>query len=242
MEYSYIVIRRGPRPVPIEQSLGRMGEVGKWALEAEKAKNEFVKHLQLDSESVEAEALPHEATVDVPTLSSVPTPVQSEQELAAALRLQAFEWPRLVFTPLKKSGHIILDACTSEGMPFFCLLHCASNFVYPFVLGRIMRMTIPRSQGKQPYYDARKSAWGDIFPHPPKNSPQVRHQPSIKAAKKGSNPTSKGGDIGKRGDSKRPKDRLSYDALAEELIETRKKSRRDFARASGSRQRSDDTE
>jgi ribosomal protein RSM22 (predicted rRNA methylase) len=38
-----------------------------------------------------------------------------------------------------------------------------------------MRMTIPRSQGKQPYYDARKSGWGDIFPHPPKNSAQERH-------------------------------------------------------------------
>jgi ribosomal protein RSM22 (predicted rRNA methylase) len=37
-----------------------------------------------------------------------------------------------------------------------------------------MRITIPRSQGKQPYYDARKSSWGDIFPHPPKNAPQER--------------------------------------------------------------------
>ena len=37
-----------------------------------------------------------------------------------------------------------------------------------------MRMTIPRSQGKQPYYDARKSSWGDIFPHQPKNPAQER--------------------------------------------------------------------
>lgn len=37
-----------------------------------------------------------------------------------------------------------------------------------------MRLTIPKSQGKQPYYDARKSSWGDIFPHPPKNAPQER--------------------------------------------------------------------
>ena len=37
-----------------------------------------------------------------------------------------------------------------------------------------MRMTIPKSQGKQPFYDARKSSWGDIFPHEPKNPPQER--------------------------------------------------------------------
>ena len=37
-----------------------------------------------------------------------------------------------------------------------------------------MRMTIPRSQGKQAYYDARKSRWGDMFPHESKNRPQER--------------------------------------------------------------------
>jgi ribosomal protein RSM22 (predicted rRNA methylase) len=36
-------------------------------------------------------------------------------------------------------------------------------------------MTVPKSQGKQQYYDARKSSWGDIFPHEPKNPPQVRY-------------------------------------------------------------------
>lgn len=39
-----------------------------------------------------------------------------------------------------------------------------------------MRMTIPKSQGKQPFYDARKSSWGDIFPHEPKNQPQPRFE------------------------------------------------------------------
>lgn len=42
-------------------------------------------------------------------------------------------------------------------------------------IGSISRLTIPRSQGKQPYYDARKSSWGDIFPHPPKNRAIVRY-------------------------------------------------------------------
>lgn len=35
-------------------------------------------------------------------------------------------------------------------------------------------MTFPRSQGKQIYYDARKSSWGDIFPHAPKHQPIPR--------------------------------------------------------------------
>ena len=38
-----------------------------------------------------------------------------------------------------------------------------------------MRLTIPRSQGKQIYYDARKSHWGDLFPHQPKHRPVLRY-------------------------------------------------------------------
>lgn len=38
------------------------------------------------------------------------------EELQDQLRREAYEWPRLVFPPFKKSGHIILDACTAEGM------------------------------------------------------------------------------------------------------------------------------
>jgi ribosomal protein RSM22 (predicted rRNA methylase) len=35
-------------------------------------------------------------------------------------------------------------------------------------------MTIPKSQGKLPYRDARKSSWGDLFPHPPKKPARLR--------------------------------------------------------------------
>lgn len=88
-----------------------------------------------------------------------------------------------------------------------------------------MRMTIPKSQGKQPFYDARKSSWGDIFPHEPKNPPQERYQPS-RSNRKGGAPI-KGADIGKRQESKRQKERVTYEGLAENLKEKRKKSRRD---------------
>lgn len=53
--------------------------------------------------------------------------------------------------------------------------------------GKIMRMTIPKSQGKQPYYDARKSSWGDMFPHEPKNKPQQRFQSTDAQTMKTSN-------------------------------------------------------
>lgn len=50
--------------------------------------------------------------------------VESPSNLEEALRSEAYGWPRLVFPPLKKSGHIIIDACTREGPyslppPFF---------------------------------------------------------------------------------------------------------------------------
>lgn len=43
-----------------------------------------------------------------------------------------------------------------------------------FLIGEIARIVIPRSQGKQMYYDARKSSWGDLFPHEPKNGEIIR--------------------------------------------------------------------
>ena len=94
-----------------------------------------------------------------------------------------------------------------------------------------MRMTIPKSQGKQPYYDARKAGWGDLFPHEPKNRPQERFVPETSTDGR----PRKGQDIGKhstRGDKKREKQasKHSYSGLAKELKEKafqeRKSSRR----------------
>lgn len=85
-----------------------------------------------------------------------------------------------------------------------------------------MRMTVPKSQGKQPFYDARKSSWGDIFPHGPKNAPQERYQSQ---RVKGKQPTIKGVDIGKRGEKE--KKGVNYESLAVDLRSKRKKSQRD---------------
>lgn len=64
---------------------------------------------------------------------------------------QSFSWPRLIRRPLKRPGHIINDVCSPKGS--------------------FERIIVPKSQGKQIYYDARKCKWGDLWPHPPKNSP-----------------------------------------------------------------------
>lgn len=86
-----------------------------------------------------------------------------------------------------------------------------------------MRMTVPKSQGKQPFYDARKSSWGDIFPHPPKNPPQVRYESQ---RVKGKQRPIRGADIGKRG-GKENKEGVTYESLAIDLRSQRKKSHRD---------------
>jgi len=89
-----------------------------------------------------------------------------------------------------------------------------------------MRMTVPKSQGKQPYYDARKSSWGDIFPHEPKNAPQERYQP-MRAKRDGETTPTKGEDIGKRRRSNRFEQRTSYEALSEDLKMKRKQQRKE---------------
>ena len=86
-----------------------------------------------------------------------------------------------------------------------------------------MRMTIPKSQGKQPFYDARKSGWGDLFPHEPKNPPQVREEPVYAKHK----PTG-GQDIGKRRQVKGKTNKVSssYAQLSEDIKEYRQEQRR----------------
>jgi len=209
--YSYVVIQRGERPARPESKLGRVGAVGKRELDKESETQPVIKELSLHSE----ESVQHTDTVppevsDVVALDSNPLQLPLDSELKEELRQEAYSWPRLIFPPLKKSGHIILDACTPEG--------------------KIMRLTVPKSQGKQPYYDARKSNWGDIFPHEPKNPPQERYQPRAKRA--GGATAVKGSDIGKRTgktfkEEKPQKSRVSYEGLSENLKETRKKSKRD---------------
>ncbi|KAH9943984.1 mitochondrial small ribosomal subunit Rsm22-domain-containing protein [Epithele typhae] len=205
MRYSYVVIRRGPRPAPATTRHGRIGDVGRRALAKEE---ETVPITQLSlaeahhEHSEDASSQVDSATVQ--DLSPQELPL-GPSELAAALRHEAYSWPRLVFPPLKRSGHIIIDGCTVEG--------------------QIMRMTIPKSQGKQPFYDARKSSWGDIFPHEPKNPPQVRRG-SI-----GSDEQGQSRSIGKRKELRKKTKTNSYGEIAKQLESEKKTLQRSIRRA-----------
>ncbi|KAG7099840.1 hypothetical protein E1B28_001648 [Marasmius oreades] len=205
--YSYVVVRRGARPIGTTNTrTGRIGAVGLRQLEKEAEARVPFKELALHSEHdpvIKEESQKQHLATGIP---SEPLDFQPLKELDAAFRQESYYWPRLVFPPLKRSGHIILDSCTAEG--------------------KIMRLTVPRSQGKQPYYDARKSAWGDIFPHEPKNKPQERFQPRSEKRERDGIPT-KGWDIGKRRDHAREKHKFSYEVLTESLKEKGKRSRRD---------------
>lgn len=91
-----------------------------------------------------------------------------------------------------------------------------------------MRLTFPKSQGKQVYYDARKSAWGDIFPHQPKNKEVERYRPPVEGSV-----IKNGNDIGKRGANiDYRKVGHSYEQLEKEI-----KSRKDEKRQRRRRER-----
>ena len=85
-----------------------------------------------------------------------------------------------------------------------------------------MRLTIPKSQGKQPYYDARKSSWGDLFPHPPKNAPQER---VVVKGSSGKVKSVQRDHIGKS-QGEKPHRTSMYDKVATSVREAKKEKRR----------------
>ncbi|WBW72858.1 cytochrome c oxidase assembly protein Cox1101/ mitochondrial ribosomal protein Rsm22 fusion protein [Schizosaccharomyces osmophilus] len=74
-------------------------------------------------------------------------PVQSEQELSNPdfeATDSHINWPRIIRSPLKRRGHVIVDVCDHDA--------------------QLRRHTVPKSQGKLYYQIARKSNQGDRFP------------------------------------------------------------------------------
>lgn len=77
--------------------------------------------------------------------SPPPPPVPTPQDKYRVMQVDARSWPRLIRPPLKKGGHVTLDAC------------CPS--------GDLLRFTVAKSAGRQAYQDARKARHGDLYPH-----------------------------------------------------------------------------
>lgn len=117
MGYSYVVIRRGPRPEAPGTKSGRIGEVGKRELEKQDAKQPL-SVLQLHEDFIQSQGTtePVEEVLEQEETPLGETVVSEDPEtMQNSLRQEAYHWPRLVFAPLKRSGHIILDACAPEG-------------------------------------------------------------------------------------------------------------------------------
>ena len=72
-----------------------------------------------DGHHAAAQVPPAEISALKPTIvaerSGEPGDALTGEALLEALRTEAYSWPRLIFRPLKKAGHIILDGCTAEG-------------------------------------------------------------------------------------------------------------------------------
>ncbi|KAL2868596.1 tRNA methyltransferase RSM22 [Aspergillus lucknowensis] len=77
-------------------------------------------------------------TVEEPEVTEANSTPKEEQP-----KFHTISLPRVVYSPIKRRGHVILDLCTPAG--------------------KIERWTVPRSYSRQAYKDARKSQWGDLW-------------------------------------------------------------------------------
>jgi len=121
VRYSYVVIQRGPRPEMVQTKVGRLGLVGTRAAESLAKKNAPVRQLHLFDASAEKSPSEVEANDASPAVVAA-NEEHSPEEVEKLLRQEAYHWPRLIFPPMKKSGHIILDGCTAEGLFPYSLL------------------------------------------------------------------------------------------------------------------------
>ncbi len=122
--YSYVVIRRGPRPRIPDVKVGRLGEVGRRQVQKEEAKLGLVE-LELDDGGPPTPTQLANAIVPPEEITELCT--HSPAEIDSLLKAESFHWPRLVFPPLKKSGHVVMDVCAPSGTSAFLTRNSLSN-------------------------------------------------------------------------------------------------------------------
>jgi ribosomal protein RSM22 (predicted rRNA methylase) len=114
------VIRRGARPSKQPQDIGRLGAIAKEEIIAfeKKASNEgqrLIVPVIGGKEGVyEVVAVDNEVESDKEP-RQWPDDDLSKGDMQDALRGQAYQWPRLVYPPLKRSGHVVMDTCHPSG-------------------------------------------------------------------------------------------------------------------------------
>lgn len=111
--YSYVVIRRGPRPSIPDLKVGRLGDVGRRQKQLEEAKRPPVE-LELDDGSPQPSSTYVTATTQ--SEKTMESHDRDSEEIEGLMKAEAFRWPRLILPPLKKSGHVIMDVCDPSGM------------------------------------------------------------------------------------------------------------------------------
>lgn len=121
VNYTYLVLGRGKRPASSglassSMQVGRVGGVGKEVLEKEAEKREGKSELrEVEGGGGEFEMVSLSDIGRDSGAGSIRADEQTEEEVDAELRTEAYTWPRVVAPPMKRAGHVILDTCFPDG-------------------------------------------------------------------------------------------------------------------------------
>ncbi|KAI9373274.1 Rogdi leucine zipper containing protein-domain-containing protein [Aspergillus egyptiacus] len=118
LKFSYLAVQRGV-DLRVERSIAQGAEATDAAFEGYEHLNEAGEATE-NREATQVQSAPKEET-----------------------KFHALSLPRVLYTPMKRRGHVILDLCTPSG--------------------KVERWTVPRSYSRQAYKDARKARWGDLW-------------------------------------------------------------------------------
>jgi hypothetical protein len=110
--YAYVVIRRGPRPSTPNVRVGRLGEVGRRQKQLEQAK---LPRIELEPDNWDTWTPPVSAVAGMFPEKALEPQACNPAAIDSLLKAEAFHWPRLIFPPLKKSGHVVMDVCAPSG-------------------------------------------------------------------------------------------------------------------------------
>lgn len=112
VKMSYVIFRRGPRPTITDEDrgAGRIGEVEREVLQSLKEK--MPRRMEQNEAGIYEEGAEEEEEGEV---------VVPKTDFAK-LRKEILEWPRTIYPPILKKGHIITDACTASGTLMAALL------------------------------------------------------------------------------------------------------------------------
>ena len=131
VNYTYLVIGRGERPSSTPSStsatsrifgeIGRVGGIGREELEKDLLKYSGKTELrEVEGGDYEMVSLADEAEATLAARKLAEEELDlagsaNGQGLEASLAKEAYQWPRVVAPPLKRSGHVILDTCFPDG-------------------------------------------------------------------------------------------------------------------------------